>query len=98
MKLWSASSRRSPPQPQAARRGPEAGRLQCRAERRAEYEVAVGTFDGQLAQRPVAYGQRERVHRGLETRGVVAPSEQAAAAAFDVEHQLAVHQHDECPG
>ena len=55
-------------------------------------------FHRRLAQRTLAHRERQRVDRGLHHVGVLAPRQQRLAASFDVQHQLAVHQHDQCSG
>ena len=53
-------------QPEPARCGVEAGGLQGCRQRRPEDVLAVGTFDGELAEGAVAHGQREGVDGRLD--------------------------------
>src|SRR5688572_5358917 len=85
-------------QPQPARRGPEAGRLERDAERGRHDHLAVGSLDCELAEAAVAHGEGQCVDRRLQRVEVLAPGEQRLAAALDVEHEGAVDEDDERAG
>jgi hypothetical protein len=71
----------------------------CGSQRRAQcgrgHRLAVGSLYPQRTQGSIPDCQGECVGSCAETIGVVGPREQGAAAAFDVEHELAVDEHDE---
>ena len=58
----------------------------------------VGPLDREPAELSVAHGQRQCVDRGLQQAGVVGEGQQGAAAALDVQGELAVDEHDQGAG
>ena len=55
-------------------------------------------LDGQLAQRPFAHSQSQRVGGGLQQRRVVGPGQQRLAPALDVQRERPIDEHHQRTG
>ena len=84
-------------QPQAARGRPETGSFQRPGQRGVIDAAAVGTLNGELAECASPDSRRQRGRRWLQQAWITGPRQQGLAAALDIEHQLAVGEHDQCP-
>ena len=65
---------------------------------RAQQLTAVGLLDGDASEAAATHGIREGSGGRPQQGRVLGRGEQGLAAALDVEHQLAVDEHDDRPG